>query len=95
MKSQGEAPDGSVNLSVAISRAEAESFMRAGARQLSDAGYKVEGCDITSTVTASADLVDAENDAAQSRRFQARLQVRVDGQVVGIEEIRFLLEQKS
>ncbi len=95
MKSQGEAPDGSVNLSVAISRAEAESFMRAGARQLSDAGYKVEGCDITSTVTASADLVDAENDAAQSRRFQARLQVRVDGQLVGIEEIRFLLEQKS
>ena len=83
-------------LDVALTRAEAESFLRSGARELVDAGYAVTGCDIRARVSAEADLAETAPDAPEGPRpLTARLAVKVDGQVVSAEEIRFLLEQKS
>ena len=83
-------------LDVALTRAEAESFLRSGARELVDAGYAVAGCEIRARISAEADLAESAPDAREaSRPLTARLVVRVDGQVVSAEEIRFLLEQKS
>ncbi len=95
LKSQSVLSDGSILLGVSISRAEAESFLRSGAKELIDAGYKVKGCDISSTVVASAEILDNVDGEYEKKTFQSRLKIRVDGEVVDIEELRFLLEQKS
>lgn len=85
-------------LAVALSRAEAESFLRGGARELDAAGYTVTGCDLTASVQAEVDLSAPAPAAPGDRapaRTSARLVIRVAGEVVSAEEIRFLLEQKS
>lgn len=84
-------------LVVALTRAEAESFLRSGARELVDAGYTVTGCEIQAKVSAEAELhgSDEEASAASASAVTAKLVVKVDGQVVSADEIRFLLEQKS
>ena len=84
-----------VRMEVPLSRAEAESFLRSGAKDLSDAGFGVEGCDIASHISAAAELAPVEGAGKDARTFETRLQIRVDGEAVNIEEIRFLLEQKS
>ena len=81
-------------LSVALSRAEAESFLRRGARELALAGYGVEGVDLSALIEAEVELESQESAAAGSE-VPARLVVHVDGEAVSAEEIRFLLEQKS
>ena len=81
-------------LSVALSRAEAESFLRRGARELALAGYGVEGVDLSALIEAEVELESQESAAAGSE-VSARLVVHVDGEAVSAEEIRFLLEQKS
>ena len=83
------AGDGS--LCAALTRAEAEDFVRKGARNLLDAGYGVTGTDIAATVSAEAD-VSCESAAAKPT---SRLTVRVAGEPVTAEEIRFLLAQGS
>lgn len=95
MKRKGGASAKRVKMEVLLSRAEAESFLRSGAKELADAGFAVEGCDIASHISASADLIPVEGGAKGERVFDRRLQIRVDGEVVDIEEIRFLIEQKS
>lgn len=95
MRRKGSASAKRVKMEVLLSRAEAESFLRSGAKELVDAGFGVEGCDIASHISAAADLVPVEGGAKGPRTFETRLQIRVDGEVVNAEEIRFLLEQKS
>lgn len=94
LKAVADDGPGGVLLSVALSRAEAESFLRSGARELRDAGYGIEGCDIKAAVNASADMIPSK-DAAAPGHCVSRLEIRVDGEVVDAAEIRFLLEQKS
>ena len=87
-----------VILSLALSHAEAEDFLRHAARELRDAGYGVEGVDLAAPITASAE-VDAGAEGLETRdgRREAgiKLTVRVAGEPVTIDEIRFLLDQGS
>ncbi len=85
-------PDG--RLAVELSRAEAESFLRVGGRDLVAAGYGVTGIDLTTTVAASAELTE-DPSAPEEKKVQAKLVIKVDGEVVTADEIRFLLDQKS
>ena len=93
------ARDGGEVLCVVLSVAEAEFFVKSAAKALADAGYAVEGCDIAGEVAAEADVEDAapgKADAAgDAPSATLRLRVRVAGEVVDAEEIRFLLDQKS
>ena len=83
-------------LAVALSRAEAESFLRSGAHDLDAAGYTVTGCDLAASVAAEIDLrQDGADNPEQHQPITGKLVVRVAGEVVSAEEIRFLLEQKS
>ncbi len=81
-------------LSVELSRAEAESFVRSGAARLADALYKVEGADIAAAVSAEAEL-NAPQDASSTRSIETKLVIKVAGEKVDAEEIRFLLDQGS
>ena len=85
------------SLCVKISRTEAEDFIRAGARNLRDAGYCVEGVDISASITASVEISDSSqsNNRTNEQSNSFRLTVRVAGEPVTAEEIRFLLEQGS
>jgi hypothetical protein len=84
--------DGGV-LKVELDRAEAEAFVAHGARDLVDAGYKVEGVDISARIDACAQL-HAAGDGKRSRP-EMELSVTVAGERVGAAEIRFLLDQGS
>ncbi len=77
-----------------LSKNEAEDFVLRGARDLRDAGYVVEGVPEESRVSASAE-VRGECAAEEAKETQVKLRIKVDGEVVSAEEIRFLLEQKS
>ena len=85
------------HLEVELSRAEAESFLRGGARDLAEAGYSVLGVDLAASVSASVDLGASADSRAQASQqpIPAKLVIKVDGQAVSADEIRFLLEQKS
>ena len=91
------AADGAARLVADLSHAEAESFVRAGARELQDAGYVVTGVDIAAPVTAEVELDGGETRPSEERRATVgmKLVVKVAGQPVTAEEIRFLLEQGS
>ena len=92
-------------LVAALSRAEAEDFVRRGAKDLADAGYGVAGCDVAAIVALAAEVVSDGDVPGGARRggdaaalhgdATLRLKVRVAGEVVGAEELRFLLDQKS
>ncbi len=86
------APDG--RLAVELSRAEAESFLRVGGRDLAAAGYGLDGIDLSASIAASAELSEASAEPSE-KPVKAKLVVKVDGEAVTVEEIRFLLEQKS
>ena len=83
-------------LCVKIGKHEAEDFLRRGARELRDAGYGVTGVDLAAPITAAAEIV---TDNSSTRRLDNsnsfKLTVRVAGDPVTAEEIRFLLEQGS
>ena len=87
--------DGHGRISVALSRAEAESFVRRGAKDLADAGYAVEGCDFAAEVVAEAEVAEAAAPPTSPAAATLRLSVKVAGETVGAEEIRFLLDQRS
>ena len=83
-------------LSVTLSRGEAEDFVRRGARDLRDAGYAVEGVDLSAAVTASAEVVSDERPPdGPPRDVRFKLVVRVAGEPVTADEVRFLLDQGS
>ncbi|MCQ2368470.1 MAG: DEAD/DEAH box helicase [Kiritimatiellae bacterium] len=76
-------------LSVKFSHAECESFLRRGARDLRDAGYSVVGADIETKITADVDLIPGD----KKDSILAKLVIKVSGEPVNAEEIRFLLAQ--
>lgn len=85
-----------LRLCVNLTRAEAEDFVRRVARELRDAGYGVSGVDLAASITASAEISDdspASNTKPQTSSF--KLTVRVAGEPVTADEIRFLLDQGS
>jgi non-specific serine/threonine protein kinase len=81
------------SLSTNLSHGEAERFVNSGARELVKAGYSVSGVDIAASVAASAEI-DAPLDDV-SPAASARLRIKVAGEEVSAEEIRFLLDQGS
>ena len=90
--------DPNSRLTVTITRTEAEDFLRAGARNLHDAGYVVEGVDLAATITASAEIEASspgDQSSGQSVNPSIRLVVKVAGEPVTADEIRFLLDQGS
>ena len=80
-------------LKVVLDRAEAEAFVAHGARELVDAGYKVEGVDISAQIDACAQLHAPEE--GKRSRSEMELSVTVAGEKVSEAEIRFLLDQGS
>ena len=77
-----------------LDRADAEAFVSKGGRELTEAGYGVEGVDIAAKVTACAEVEDG-GQGSNKTQFRARLKIHVDGEEVRADEIRFLLEQGS
>ena len=88
-------PDAPGRLSVALTHVEAEGFLARGARELRDAGYVVEGVELVAPVSASAEIVSGETRADGGGAPDVKLTVRVAGESVTAEEIRFLLDQGS
>ena len=87
-----------VLLSLPLPRSEAEDFLRRGARELRDAGYGVEGVDLAAEITASAEIAagpEGRKTGDERREASFKLTVKVAGEPVTAEEIRFLLEQGS
>ena len=91
-------PDGR-RLSVALTRGEAEAFVRSGSRDLRNAGYPVDGVDLRAEVSASAEVdagdVRPDGAAPAGRGATFKLVVRVAGEPVTADEVRFLLDQGS
>ncbi len=86
-------PDGGERLSACLTKNEAEDFVLRGAKDLRDAGYAVEGVPEEARVEASALVGD---DAVESGdEGSVKLRIKVDGEEVSAEELRFLLEQRS
>lgn len=81
-------------LRVGLSRADVEDFLNSGAAALVQAGYTVENLPERARVTASAELLD-ETESVMGRERAVKLTVRVAGEVVSADEIRFLLDQGS
>ena len=78
-----------------LDRAAAESFLRTGAQALSAAGYAVDQPPglLGEHIAAEADLAPVSD--APSAPVTTKLTIRVDGQVVTEQEIKFLLDQNS
>ena len=83
------------SLSAALSKGEAEDFIRRGARELADAGYSVSGVDLAAAVAAAAEIDGSAADVTRGDKKGVRLKIKVAGEEVSAEEIRFLLEQNS
>ena len=80
-------------LEARLTHNEAEDFVRRGARELADAGYTVTGVKPPAELAAAAAILPREG--APGPAGTVKLTVRVDGEAVTAEEIRFLLEQGS
>ena len=85
---------GDGRLCAALSRQDAEDFLRHGARELANAGYSVSGADLSADVSADAEIESPDKRDPQGD-VKIRLVVRVAGEPVSAEEIRFLLAQGS
>ena len=84
------------SLEARLSKAEAEDFVRRGARELADAGYSVAGVDLAAAVAAAAEIDGSAADVTRGdNKKSVRLKIKVAGEEVSAEEIRFLLEQNS
>ena len=87
-----------VLLSLPLARPEAEDFVKHAARELRDAGYGVEGVDLAAEITASAEITtgsEGRRTGDLRRETGFKLTVKVAGEPVTIDEIRFLLDQGS
>ena len=80
-------------LHLPLERSQAEDFLRRGARDLAAAGYKVEGVDLSAAITAGAEVDGGGPE--KDDPVEIKLEIKIDGERVGAEEIRFLLEQGS
>ena len=91
-------PDRDGFLRVPLSRGEAEAFVREGAKALVNAGYSAGGLPPVAEVSASAECDCGEapaSNGATGREGRLKLTVRVAGEPVTADEIRFLLDQGS
>ncbi len=88
--------DGEI-LRVQLARGEAEDFLHRGARELRLAGYEVVGVDLAAEVSADLEIGAEGDSAAPTRKGKPpiKLTVRVAGEAVSIQEIKFLLDQGS
>ncbi len=94
--SAGVSPRRPYQLVARLSKGEAEDFIRRGARELADAGYSVSGVDLAATVAAVAEIDGGAADVPRDdEKKSVRLKIKVAGEEVSAEEIRFLLEQNS
>ena len=93
---RGRKANDPASLCLRVQKAEAEDFVKHAARELRDAGYAVEGVDLAAEITASAEI---RTDGSSGRTFEQsnnlKLTVRVAGEPVTADEIRFLLDQGS
>lgn len=83
---------------VEISIADAENFMRDGAKLLCDAGYNVEVPEgiLGEHITAEEDIEEAQQiSPSATRRFVTKTTILVAGEVVSEAELEFLLAQNS
>ena len=90
--------DGAGRLSLALTHEQAADFIHVAAPHLVDAGYTVSGVDVSAPVTAALDVFtpDArQTPGSPPSSFNAALTVRVAGEPVTADEIRFLLDQGS
>ena len=83
------------SLEARLSKGEAEDFIRRGARELADAGYSVSGVDLAAAVAAAAEIDGSAAEVTRGDKKGVRLKIKVAGEEVSAEEIRFLLEQNS
>ena len=83
------------SLEARLSKGEAEDFIRRGARELADAGYSVSGVDLAAAVAVAAEIDGSAADVTRGDKKGVRLKIKVAGEEVSAEEIRFLLEQNS
>ena len=84
------------SLCLRVQKAEAEDFVKHAARELRDAGYAVEGVDLAAEITASAEIrTEGSSGRTFERSNNLKLTVRVAGEPVTADEIRFLLDQGS
>ena len=84
MKREGD------KLTVTMSKEETEMFVEREAEALMQAGYEVEGLSERAQVHVEALVEGVENEKAK-----LKLEVKVDGEPVGIEDLRLLIEQHS
>ena len=92
----GEKANNPASLCLRVKKAEAEDFIKHAARELRDAGYAVEGVDLAVEITASAEIkTDDSNIRTFEQSNNLKLTVRVAGEPVTVDEIRFLLDQGS
>ena len=84
-------------LSVELDMQNAQVFLRTSARNLVKGGWKVEGCAIQADISADMDIgeEDESKEETNEKGEKVKLQIRVAGEAVSAEEIRFLLEQHS
>ena len=98
IRNMKKSADGSC-IRVELSRSEAESFITRGERDLEQAGYQVAGCDFAAEIVAEATLESPETATgavdSQEAALHAKIEIKVAGCKVSIEEIRFLLDQGS
>ena len=93
-----EGAGSSVSLRIWVKKAEAEDFVRHASRELRDAGYGVEGVDLAAEITASAEIEagsEGRKAGGEASETGLKLTVKVAGEPVTAEEIRFLLDQRS
>lgn len=93
---RGRKANDPASLCLRVQKAEAEDFVKHAARELRDAGYAVEGVDLAAEITASAEIrTDGSSGRTCERSNNLKLTVRVAGEPVTADEIRFLLDQGS
>ena len=62
------------SLSVALSKGEAEDFIRRGARELADAGYSVSGVDLAAAVAVAAEIDGSAADVTRAEEIRFLLE---------------------
>jgi SNF2 family DNA or RNA helicase len=81
-------------LQLELDSSQAELFITAFSRDLVAAGFSVAGVDIESHLSFSGEI-DSPEEKTEEKSATFRLVIKVDGEEVTPEEVRFLLDQNS
>ena len=82
------------SLQLELDSSQAALFVDSFARELSAAGYTVEGVDMESRLSFSGEI-DSTAEKTDEKQATFKLVIKVDGEEVTPEEIKFLLDQNS